>query len=129
MTPFGQRLRALREARGITQAELATALHVSPAYLSALEHGHRGRPSAGLVHQVNEYFGLIWDDAEELVRLARLSHPRVTVDTAGLDAPATALANRLAREIGRLSPETIAALHAVLDAAEAGPERAGEAPP
>lgn len=55
MTPFGLRLRLLREARGITQAELATALHVSAAYLSALEHGHRGRPSAGLVHQVNEY--------------------------------------------------------------------------
>ena len=71
MTPFGARLRALREARGVSQAELAAALHVSPAYLSALEHGHRGRPSPGLIHQVNEFFGLIWDDAEEMVRLAR----------------------------------------------------------
>ena len=117
MTPFGERLRALREARGVTQAELARALHVSPAYLSALEHGHRGRPSPGLIHQVNEYFGLIWDDAEEMVRLARVSHPRVVVDTAGLSPEATALANRLAREIRRLTPETIAALMAVLEAA------------
>src|SRR5829696_4206733 len=116
MTPFGARLRALREARGVTLTELARALHVSPAYLSALEHGHRGRPSPGLIHQVNEYFGLIWDDAEEMVRLARLSHPRVVVDTAGLSAEATALANRLAREIRRLPPETISALTAVLEA-------------
>ena len=117
MTPFGERLRALREARGVSQAELARALHVSPAYLSALEHGHRGRPSPGLIHQVNEYFGLIWDDAEEMARLARLSHPRVVVDTAGLSPEATALANRLARDIRRLPPGTIAALNAVLDAA------------
>ena len=116
MTPFGARLRALRKARGVRQAELAAALHVSPAYLSALEHGHRGRPSPGLVHQVNEFFGLIWDDAEELVRLARLSHPRARLVTAGLSPEATALANRLAREIHRLPPEAIAAIAAVLDA-------------
>lgn len=125
MTPFGARLRALRRARGITQARLAAALHVSPAYLSALEHGHRGQPSAGLVHQVNEFFGLIWDDAEEMGRLARLSQPRVVLDTGGLSAEATALANRLAREIRRLPPEAVAAIGAVLDGlpAEAAPAR------
>jgi len=120
VTPFGARLRALRRARGITQAELAAALHVSPAYLSALEHGHRGRPSAGLVHQVNEFFGLIWDDAEEMGRLARLSQPRVVLDTAGLSAEATALANRLAQEIRHLPPEAVAAIGAVLDRLPAG---------
>jgi transcriptional regulator with XRE-family HTH domain len=115
MTPFGQRLRALREARDISQAALAAALHVSPAYLSALEHGRRGRPSAGLIHQVNEYFGLIWDEADELVALARVSHPRVMVDTAGLSPAATAFANRLAREIRTLDAPTLAALDAVLE--------------
>lgn len=117
MTPFGARLRRLREARGITLQALAAALHVSPAYLSALEHGHRGRPTAGLIHQVNEYFGLIWDEADEMVKLARLSHPRVVVDTAGLTPAATALANRLAREIRSLPEKTISDLVAVLDAA------------
>ncbi len=115
MTPFGQRLRALREAHGVSQAALAEALHVSPAYLSALEHGHRGRPSPGLIHQVNEFFGLIWDDAEEMARLARLSHPRVVLDTAGLSPEATALANRLAREIRKLSPDMIQAITRLLD--------------
>jgi transcriptional regulator with XRE-family HTH domain len=117
MTPFGARLRRLREARGVSLSELAAALHVSPAYLSALEHGRRGRPTTGLVHQVNEYFGLIWDEAEELVALARLSHPRVVVDTAGLSPAATALANRLAREIRHLPDSAILALSEVLDRA------------
>ncbi len=115
MTPFGARLRALRAARGVTLKQLASALQVSAAYVSALEHGQRGAPSAGLVHQVNEFFGLIWDDAEEMARLARLSHPRVTVNTAGLTPEQTALANRLAQGIGRLPPETVAAMHALLD--------------
>jgi transcriptional regulator with XRE-family HTH domain len=110
VTPFGQRLRALREARGITLTELARALQVSAAYLSALEHGRRGRPSAGLIHQVNEHFGLIWDEAEELVRLARVSHPRVVVDTAGLSPQATELANLLARRIRDLPEGELAAL-------------------
>jgi transcriptional regulator with XRE-family HTH domain len=115
MTPFGERLRALREARGITLTELAAALHVSPAYLSALEHGKRGRPSAGLIHQVNEHFGLIWDEAEELVRLARISHPRVVVDTSGLSPRATELANQLARRIRDLPEERVEAMLRLLN--------------
>lgn len=116
MTPFGARLRALRADRGVTLKRLAEALQVSAAYLSALEHGKRGAPSAGLVHQLNEFFGLIWDDADDLSKLARLSNPRVTVNTAGLTPEQTALANRLAQGIHRLTPETVSALHALLDA-------------
>ncbi len=61
-----------------------------------------------------------------LARLARLSHPRVVLDTAGLSPEATALANLLAREIHRLPPEAIAALAAVL---EALPPETGRRPP
>ena len=43
MTPLGQKMRELREARGVTLKQMATALNVSSAYLSALEHGRRGR--------------------------------------------------------------------------------------
>jgi len=122
VTPFGARLRALRAERGITLKHLAEGLQVSAAYLSALEHGKRGAPSAGLVHQVNEFFGLIWDEAEDLAKLARLSNPRVTVNTAGMTPEQTALANRLAQAIHRLTPETIAALHALLDATTTQPK-------
>src|ERR1700688_1466418 len=104
MTPFGERVRALRRKRGVTMRAMAAALHLSAPYLSALEHGRRGRPTDGLVHQVCGYFGLFWDDAEELRRLARLSHPRITVDTAGLSPAKTELANLLAERI-RTLPE------------------------
>ena len=106
----------------MTLTQLAAQLQVSPAYLSALEHGKRGAPSTGLVHQVCDMFGLIWDQAEELAHLARLSHPRVVVDTAGLTPEQTALANRLAQTIHRLPPETVAGLHALLDATTPPPK-------
>jgi transcriptional regulator with XRE-family HTH domain len=122
MTPFGARLRGLRAARGITLKDLASRLQVSAAYLSALEHGKRGAPGSGLVHQVCDAFDLIWDEAEDLARLARLSHPRVVVDTAGLTPEQTALANRLSQSIHKLPPETVAALHALLDSTTPRPK-------
>lgn len=110
MTPFGQRLRRLRCEQGRTLAQTASALGVSAAYLSALEHGRRGRPTTALIHRACQYFNIIWDEAEELERLARLSHPRVTVETAGLPPEATLLANLLAERIGGLEPDRLTAL-------------------
>jgi transcriptional regulator with XRE-family HTH domain len=107
MTPFGRRLREMRAERKILMKDMASALGVSSAYLSALEHGNRGRPSSGLVQQISAYFNLAWDDVDELKRLAELSHPRVVVDTAGLSPKATELANRLAEAIGELSEGTV----------------------
>jgi transcriptional regulator with XRE-family HTH domain len=107
MTPFGQKLREIRTARGLALQDMATGLGVSPAYLSALEHGHRGKPSRRFVHQVCQYLGIIWDDAEALHALAARSHPRVVVDTAGLTPEATELANLLAAKIKELPEETI----------------------
>lgn len=102
MTPFGEKLRAMRKSRGLTLREMAKAVGVSGAYLSALEHGKRSRPSWHLVQRIISYFNIIWDDAEELARLARLSHPKVSIDTSGLDPLATELANRLALAINKL---------------------------
>lgn len=105
MTPFGEKLRQLRRERGVSQKEMAQALGVSAAYLSALEHGHRGAPSWAMTQKIIGYFNLIWDDVEELQRLAAGSDPRVVVDTAGLSPAATELANLLAERIGML-PES-----------------------
>ena len=107
MTPFGEKVRQLRDQRGILLKKMATDLGVSSAYLSALEHGYRGRPGAGFLQQICGYFNLIWDEAEEIKRLAQLSHPRVIVDTSGLSPQATELANVLAETIGELDNETL----------------------
>ncbi|WP_421761780.1 helix-turn-helix domain-containing protein [Devosia sp.] len=114
MTPLGQKLRALREERGITLKQMATALNVSSAYLSALEHGRRGKPTWMLLQRIIAYFNVIWDDAEDLQRLAEMSDPKVTIDTGGLSPEATELANRLARDIKKLDADDLAFLSAEL---------------
>jgi len=102
MTPFGEKLRALRAERGLSQKAMAQAIGVSAAYLSALEHGRRGAPTWTLIQKIIGYFNVIWDDAEELARLAEASHPRVRIDTSGLTPAATELANLLAENIEKL---------------------------
>ena len=107
MTPFGKKVREHRMRRDITLKQMAEDLGVSAAYFSALEHGHRGRPSSGLVAQIAGYFELMWDEAEEIKRLAFLSHPKVTVNTAGLSPKATELANLLANHVQDMDEETL----------------------
>ena len=121
MTPFGAKIRKLRAERGVTLKQMAEALQVSSAYLSALEHGKKGRPTVGLIHQICQYFGLIWDDAEDLKKLARQSNPRVVIDTAGLSPKATELANTLAKRIRDLDDPRLDALLAELVLPEKGP--------
>jgi len=111
VTPFAAKVRALRRARGVSQKEMAAALGVSPAYLSALEHGRRSPPNWAMVQKIIGYFNVIWDEADELQRLAELSHPRIVVDTAGLPEKATAVANLLAQNIADFTEDDLACLH------------------
>ena len=110
MTPLGVKLRELRQRKGVTLSEMAKALDVTPAYLSALEHGKRGRPTTFRLHQICAYFDIIWDEADDLRRLADISHPKVTIDTSGLSPEATELANRLSGKIGELNEKQVAAI-------------------
>ena len=107
MTPFGEKMRKLRQDNNIQLKEMAKNLKISSAYLSALEHGKRGRPAPGLIMQIADYFNLIWDDVDELKELAYVSHPRVVVDTSGMSPKATLLANLISRHIGELDEKTI----------------------
>lgn len=107
MTPFGAKLRRMRKERKITLKQMADALDVSSAYLSALEHGKRGKPTWFLIQRIIAYFNVIWDEAEELQRLAEISDPNPTIRTAGLDQRATEFANLVADRIDQLSPESL----------------------
>jgi transcriptional regulator with XRE-family HTH domain len=117
MTPFGDAVRLLRQKKGVSQKQMAAAIGVSPAYLSALEHGKRGAPSFEFLQRVAGYFNVIWDDADELFGIAALSDPKVVLNTSGLPAAHTAFANRLAGRIRTLSGETIRLLEDVLEKA------------
>ena len=124
MTPFGERVRQLRRERGLMLKDMAAHLGVSSAYLSALERGERGKPTWALIQGVFQYFHIIWDEADELKRLADLSDPRVKLDTASSHPKATLLANRLAREIRNLSGGELEDMLAILDRAQSRERRA-----
>jgi transcriptional regulator with XRE-family HTH domain len=128
MTPFGARVREIRERKGLSQQALAAQLGVSGAYLSALEHGRRGKPTFALVQGVIHALGVIWDEADELVRLAELSDPRVVIDTSGLDPEATLLANRLAAAIRDLERPALLTVLGALDAASRTPAQPPDDP-
>ena len=119
MTPFGERVRELRRERGLLLKDMAAHLGVSTAYLSALERGERGKPTWTLLQGILQYFRIIWDEADELVRLADLSDPKVRIDAGPKGARAILLVNRLARELPALREADIEALIAVLDRARA----------
>lgn len=126
MTPFGQKLRAMRAERDLTLAQMAKGLGVSSAYLSALEHGHRGRPNWSFVQRIITFFNVIWDEAEELQRLAEMSDPKVAINTAGLSPEATELANLLAREIKNLSQADVIELKNEMTRKAAKPRKAAK---
>jgi transcriptional regulator with XRE-family HTH domain len=125
MTPFGAKLRELRHQKGLTLKDMAKAANVSPAYLSALEHGKRGRPSWHLIQSIIAHLNIIWDEAEDLIRLSKISHPKITIDTAGLSPEATELANRLSMTIGKLDEPLVQDLLARLKLSYPSP-RSGE---
>ncbi|TVR09629.1 MAG: XRE family transcriptional regulator [Salinarimonadaceae bacterium] len=115
MTPFGARSRELRRERGRQLKHMAASLGVSSAYLSALERGERGRPTWTLIQGAIHYFGVIWDDADELQRLAEMSEPKPQIDARGTGPKGVFVANRLAREYGGLTDEDLEAIAAILD--------------
>ena len=107
MTPFGQHMRTLRREKNVSQKEMAKAIGVSAAYLSALEHGKRGKPSWSLLQRIAGYFNVIWDDAELLQSKADLSDPRVIIDTSDLSATATEAANVLRDKIAHMNDKQL----------------------
>lgn len=107
MTPLGKHIRRLRKRKGVTQKQMAKDLGVSAAWLSALEHGNRGQPSWEFQQRIIQYFNIIWDEADELTDLVKISHPRIVVDTSGLSPEATEFANLVAERIDVIDPEDL----------------------
>lgn len=105
MTPFGELMRYWRTQKNLTLRDQADFLDISQAYLSALEHGKRGKPSFALVDQICVFLDLIWDEAEALKSAANHSHPRPSIDASNLSPEAVYLANFMAQNIDRLTPQ------------------------
>ena len=59
-TPFSKRLKLIREAKGLTQEQVATALSIEIGTLSGYERGYR-RPSIEGLGEIAKYYGVTSD--------------------------------------------------------------------
>ena len=101
---FGDRLRSLRQAAGLTQEELALRAGLSPNAVSALERGARRRPQPHTVRALSEALGLSEDERAALLAAApKRSGPAPSAADEGspaslvvsaLPRPATSLVGR-----------------------------------
>src|SRR6476620_7477854 len=70
--PFGAQLKALREAAGFTQEELATVAGLSVHAVSALERGERRRPQVETVRALSAALDLTSAVRDDLLAAARV---------------------------------------------------------
>ena len=107
MTPFGIKLKHIREQRHKSLKDLSKALKVSIPYVSMLENGKRGRPADGLIELICSYFNLSWEEADELKFLARHSDINTKMNSEQLSLNATMLTNVLKNNIKWLTEEQL----------------------
>src|SRR5262245_20154737 len=95
---FGGQLKALREAAGFTQEELATIAGLSVHAVSALERGQRRRPHVETVRALSAALDLTGAIRDALVKSARAPAHNTSVDELRravlLPLPLTALLGR-----------------------------------
>lgn len=94
---FGAHLKALREAAGFTQEELATIAGLSVQAISALERGERRRPHGETVRALSAALDLKPEVHSALAASARAPAPQGAVDALGaaaLPLPLTSLLGR-----------------------------------
>jgi len=94
---FGAQLKALREAAGFTQEELATIAGLSVHAVSALERGERRRPHLETVRALSAALDLTGSIRDALLASARAPARTAAVDElsgASLPLPLTALLGR-----------------------------------
>ena len=107
MTPFGIKLKHIREQKNKSLKDLSKALKVSIAYVSMLENGKRGRPADGLIELICSYFNLSWEEADELKFLAKHSDINTKMNSEKLSINATMLTNVLKNNIKWLTEEQL----------------------
>jgi len=103
LTPFGKLVRKLRIDRGLRLKDMADALGLSSAFLSAVETGSKPVP-ASMADQVCRYFGLDPQQQRDLRKAVDASQVEARIRMEGLEDQSRELVAAFARRIGDLDP-------------------------
>lgn len=106
LTEFGKYLRKLRIDRQEILKDMADKLHVSSAYLSAVETGKRRIPHKW-VENISELYSLNAQDSYELQQAADNSTQNVTISLEGASAQRKDAVLSFARALDGLSDEEL----------------------
>src|SRR4029079_3690160 len=96
---FGAQLKALRDAAGFTQEELATIAGLSVHAVSALERGERRRPHVETVRALSAALHLTGATRDALLASARTAAPATAVDPLHDSSLPLALTMLVGREV------------------------------
>ncbi|MBS6362565.1 helix-turn-helix transcriptional regulator [Burkholderia sp.] len=113
MSPFSERLRALRLRYGVRQMDLAEAIGFEQSYISAIELGIKGPPSIEFVERVSAHLRLSDDEDSSLREALQLSTRHFSIpQTASADV--FRLCSELWRELDRLTDTQIRVIRDVI---------------
>lgn len=113
MTPFGRFMRTLRLDKTMLLKECADLLGVTPAYLSALEHGKKGAPNDKFVERIVSALRLSPDEARALREAIRNSDTRIVLPLKSTPF-AYETANAFARELPSLTEDQLKRIRAIV---------------
>ncbi len=113
VTPFGKTVRKLRIDRGLKLKDMADALGVKSAYLSAVETGKK-RITDKILKEITDYFNDV-SIKENLTALVDQSQPDCNIDLRDKDDNDRELVVAFARKFSDLGPESKGAIQRLLD--------------
>lgn len=105
LSPFGKKLRSMRQDRSMLLADISTPLQVSPSYISQIETGTKLVPD-GLIDRLTKVMSLTTAEVNELNVAAEMSaHEFKIALKKGADHDDRALAHTLSSAFARLTKE------------------------
>ena len=113
VTPFGRDVRKLRIDHGETMADLASAVSVSVAFLSAVETGKKSAPPS-LIAELVKHYHLDKMQARQLQDLADQSKTEMRINMSKASDEARELVAVFARRFSELSEAEVAKIKKAL---------------
>lgn len=113
MTPFGIYLENLRRSRRIQQKQLADLMGINPCYVSTLERGRKGPPSAEVLNRLIKNLNLSRDEQEGLWRSVELSEMTFRLPE-GMSQDEFEMVHDLRNHLGTLNEDQVLIIRKVL---------------